>query len=459
MIGHPDPLLVAVNVYPFQLLQRLDAEALDQPRASVGVAADAEDQPQQLLLAGHGVEEPAEALVRSGDLDHRAVLPIGVGEFAEFVDALVDPVEDRPVPADRLAVGGDAVDRVPAVAVDFPRHGRFGTDALQLDVVRTWGLRGIRVVSGSYRERPRPQDREERLARVRLRDFHDVFGCALCHQSAAHWPGLGTEVDDPVGRLDHVEVVLDDDHRVADVHQSVEHFEQLVDVVEMEPGCRLVQDVKRSTRARTGQFGSELDALRLAAGERRCGLAERQVVEADVGERLQDAADLRQVREQLQRLVDAHGEHVGDGETLVADGERLEGCSAGWPLQTSPCFDPHVRQEVHLDLLLAVAPHRASAAACPARYLLKLKAARPGSRAPWLREAARKADGLRSETRRCRSPGFDWGELLDRVLLIDIGGMTLSDAVETGRMSSWAAGSRAGREMQAGGRACCRALH
>ena len=66
-----------------------------------------------------------------------------------------------------------------------------------------------------------------------------------------------------------------------------------------------------------GQLGGQLDALGLAAGERRRRLAEREVVEADVGQRLQDAADLRDVAEQLERFADAHGQHVGDRLALV----------------------------------------------------------------------------------------------------------------------------------------------
>src|SRR6185312_13060435 len=45
--------------------------------------------------------------------------------------------------------------------------------------------------------------------------------------------------------LDHVEVVLDDEDRVAAVDQPVEDFEQLLDVREMEACRRLVEDVQR----------------------------------------------------------------------------------------------------------------------------------------------------------------------------------------------------------------------
>ena len=47
-------------------------------------------------------------------------------------------------------------------------------------------------------------------------------------------PPSGPEVDDPVGRLDHVEVVLDDDDRVARVDEAVQHFEQLAHVLEVQ---------------------------------------------------------------------------------------------------------------------------------------------------------------------------------------------------------------------------------
>jgi hypothetical protein len=63
---------------------------------------------------------------------------------------------------------------------------------------------------------------------------------------AAAVAAFGTEIDDPVGGLDDFEIVLDHDHRVALVDQFVQHFEQLGDVVEMQAGGRLVEDVERA---------------------------------------------------------------------------------------------------------------------------------------------------------------------------------------------------------------------
>jgi len=76
---------------------------------------------------------------------------------------------------------------------------------------------------------------------------------------------LGAEVDDPVGGLDHVEVVLDDDHGVALVTQPVQDFQQVLDVMEVQAGGRFVQDVERIAGIALRQLAGELDALGLAA--------------------------------------------------------------------------------------------------------------------------------------------------------------------------------------------------
>ena len=87
--------------------------------------------------------------------------------------------------------------------------------------------------------------------------------------------------------LDHVEVVLDHEHGVAPVDQPLENLEQLLDVGEVRAGRRLVEDVERLAGRDLGELFRQLHALRLAAGERRRGLAELDVVEPDVVEGLQ----------------------------------------------------------------------------------------------------------------------------------------------------------------------------
>ena len=77
-------------------------------------------------------------------------------------------------------------------------------------------------------------------------DLRDVLGRARGHDLAAAVAAFGAEVDDPVGGLDDLEIVLDHDHGVALVDQLVQHLQQLRDVVEVQAGRRLVEDVERA---------------------------------------------------------------------------------------------------------------------------------------------------------------------------------------------------------------------
>ena len=90
------------------------------------------------------------------------------------------------------------------------------------------------------------QHRLEERARVAPLHLDHVLGRAGGDDLAAAVAAFGAEVDDPVGGLDDVEIVLDDDDRVALVDQLVQHLEQLGDVVEVEAGGRLVEDVERA---------------------------------------------------------------------------------------------------------------------------------------------------------------------------------------------------------------------
>src|SRR6476660_4211196 len=54
----------------------------------------------------------------------------------------------------------------------------------------------------------------QELSGVALRHRGDVFRRSLRNDGAAGRAALRTQVDDPVGRLDHVQVVFDDDDRI-----------------------------------------------------------------------------------------------------------------------------------------------------------------------------------------------------------------------------------------------------
>ena len=71
--------------------------------------------------------------------------------------------------------------------------------------------------------------------------------CTLEYNLATTIARLGSEVDDPIGALDDVHIVLDNYHRVSALDQCVKRREQLVDVVEVQTRSRFVEDKHHST--------------------------------------------------------------------------------------------------------------------------------------------------------------------------------------------------------------------
>ena len=99
------------------------------------------------------------------------------------------------------------------------------------------------------------------------------------HELPALLAAAGPELHHVVGGADRVEIVLDDEHRVAAVAQPVEQREQAVHVARVQPDRRLVEHVERVDELRAERV-REPDALRLAAGERARRAIQREVVRA-----------------------------------------------------------------------------------------------------------------------------------------------------------------------------------
>ena len=104
-----------------------------------------------------------------------------------------------------------------------------------------------------------------------------------------------TEIDDPVGAFHHLQIVLDHDDRIARLDQALKQPNEKRDIVEMQPGGRLVEDEKIalrvSLRAALGQMPDELEPLRFAAGQGVERLTETEIAEPDFlqnGERLRE---------------------------------------------------------------------------------------------------------------------------------------------------------------------------
>ena len=172
--------------------------------------------------------------------------------------------------------------------------------------------------------------------------------------------------------------MLDDDDGIAAVDEALQDVEELVDVGGVQSRRRLIEDIERAPGRAARELGRELDALRLAAGERCRALAELDVAEADVLDDLELARDARHILEELDRFVDGHVEDFGDVLALVA---HLEGLAVVARALADLAGHVDVRQEVHLDLEDAVP------AASLAASTLDVEAEPPGLVAAHLRFA------------------------------------------------------------------------
>src|SRR5882762_4632751 len=100
---------------------------------------------------------------------------------------------------------------------------------------------------------------------MRLLVTRDLFRRAGGNHLAAHVAALGSHVDQPVGRLNDVEIVLDNQQRRSRLEQFAKGGQQLGDVVEMQSGRWLVEDVENALVLSSREVGSELEPLRFSA--------------------------------------------------------------------------------------------------------------------------------------------------------------------------------------------------
>ncbi|GJD71291.1 hypothetical protein MMMDOFMJ_4246 [Methylobacterium gnaphalii] len=118
-------------------------------------------------------------------------------------------------------------------------------------------------------------------------------GRALRDDLAAMDSGARADIDDVVGLEDRILVVLDDDHRVAEVSQALEGPEQALVIALVQADRGLVEHVEHAGQPRSDLRG-EADALALTTRERAGAARQRQVFEADIDEESQPVANFFQ---------------------------------------------------------------------------------------------------------------------------------------------------------------------
>src|SRR5437879_10069034 len=182
-----------------------------------------------------------------------------------------------------------------------------GTAVLSSRIVNpVKGFRGrsqLRACSGGAAPALPCEEWPQKCTGVGPRVGGDLLRRAARDDLATALAAFRAKVDQPVGRLDDVEVVLDHDDRVAFVAQAVEHVEELCDIVEVQTGGGLIEDVEGSAGGALCKLARQLYPLCFAAGKS-CGvLSEAHVGKADVSECLQPAGDRRHVLEETQRVL------------------------------------------------------------------------------------------------------------------------------------------------------------
>ena len=189
------------------------------------------------------------------------------------------------------------------------------------------------VAAGPAQRRDRDlPDAGEVLPRHRARRARQPVGGPAVDDLAAVLAGAGADVDHPVCDRDRLEIVLHDQHGVAEVTQVQQRVDQAAVVTLMQPDGRLVEHVQHAFEP-AADLARQPDALGLAACQRRRRTVQRQVIQADVEQEVQPCVDLLDDRGRDDALSLSELKSIDDLRCL-ADRRRAE-------LEDVPAGDPH----------------------------------------------------------------------------------------------------------------------
>ena len=207
-----------------------------------------------------------------------------------------------------------------------------------------------------------------------------------------------------VRHLDHVQVVLDDYHGVALVHEFIQDGDKALYVVRVQSRSGLVEDIHRLARAALGKLRGEFHPLRLAARKSGGGLTQLYISQAHLLKGAYLVIYLRHVLEEFACLVNRHFQHVVNALALVLDFQRF---AVVTPAAAHLAGDVHVGEEVHFYLYNAVAAAVFASAArnvegkSARRVTARLCVRKFGKKFPYGGENARVSGGVGA-----RSPAY-----------------------------------------------------
>jgi hypothetical protein len=119
----------------------------------------------------------------------------------------------------------------------------------------------------------------------------EALGRSAVEHLAAVLAGGGTDVDDPVRAADHLDLVLDDEERVARGLEARERAQQRLGVGGMEAGRGLVEDVDHAEQV-GADLRREAQPLQLTRRQGRRAALEREVAEAEIEQHAEARAEV-----------------------------------------------------------------------------------------------------------------------------------------------------------------------
>ena len=108
----------------------------------------------------------------------------------------------------------------------------------------------------------------QELRGISFRTHRHLFGRAAREKLSPALTAFGSHVNDVIRHFDDIEVMLDNDDRVALIDQFIQYIHQDADILKVQSGSRFVKNIKRLARITLGEFGGQLHTLALATGER-----------------------------------------------------------------------------------------------------------------------------------------------------------------------------------------------
>ena len=114
----------------------------------------------------------------------------------------------------------------------------------------------------------------------------DLGGCPSRDEMATVFSRSWPQVEDVVGCQNGVTIVLDDEHRIPQITQALETFEQALIVTLVQTNARLIEHIEHSHQARAN-LRCQANALAFPTGERRCRAVQRQIVQPHTAQEAQ----------------------------------------------------------------------------------------------------------------------------------------------------------------------------